>query len=30
LSPTKSKAIHTLSEILLSQYQGEVPMSFDA
>jgi len=25
LSPTKSKAIHRLSEILLEEYQGEVP-----
>jgi len=29
LSPTKSKAIYTLSEILLSQYQGDVPESFE-
>ena len=30
LSPTKSKAIHRLSEILLEQYAGEVPQTFEA
>ncbi|TAF33125.1 MAG: endonuclease III [Cytophagales bacterium] len=29
LSPTKAKAIHGLSHILLEKYQGEVPKSFD-
>ena len=29
LSPTKSKAIHGLSNILISEYQGEVPESFE-
>ncbi len=30
LSPRKSKAIHGLSHILLDQYKGEVPQSFEA
>ena len=30
LSPQKSKAIHRLSEMLLEQYDGEVPADFDA
>ena len=30
LSPRKSKAIHRLSEILLEQYDGEVPQTFEA
>lgn len=30
LSPTKSKAIHKLSGILLNKYQGEVPTSLEA
>ena len=30
LSPTKSKAIHGLSHILLEKYNGEVPESFEA
>ncbi|MEM1327953.1 MAG: endonuclease III [Bacteroidota bacterium] len=30
LSPRKSKAIHRLSEILLEEYNGEVPESFEA
>jgi endonuclease III len=30
LSPTKSKAIHTLSQILLDRYDGAVPASFEA
>ena len=30
LSPAKSKAIHRLSEILLEEYQGEVPGTFKA
>lgn len=30
LSPRKSKAIHTLSQILLDKYDGEVPQSFEA
>lgn len=30
LSPTKSKAIYNLSEILLEQYNGQVPQSFEA
>ena len=30
LSPRKSKAIHQLSQILLQQYQGEVPQTFEA
>ena len=29
LSPTKSKAIHTLSQILLDKYKGAVPQSFE-
>ncbi|MEN7547980.1 endonuclease III [Rapidithrix thailandica] len=29
LSPTKSKAIHSLSQILIDKYQGEVPQTFD-
>ena len=30
LSPQKAKAIHRLSEILVDQYQGQVPDSFEA
>lgn len=30
LSPTKAKAIHRLSEILIEKYQGEVPASLEA
>ena len=30
LSPAKSKAIHKLSHILLDEYDGEVPESFEA
>lgn len=30
LSPAKSKAISTLSQILVDKYQGEVPQSFEA
>ncbi len=30
LSPAKSKAIHGLSEILLSEHEGEVPNTFEA
>jgi endonuclease-3 len=30
LSPMKSKGIHGLSEILLEQYDGEVPQTYDA
>lgn len=30
LSPQKSKAIHRLSEILVEQYNGEVPDTFEA
>jgi len=30
LSPAKSKGIHGLSEILLAQYNGEVPQDFEA
>lgn len=30
LSPTKSKAIHRLSEILIEEYNGEVPRSLEA
>ena len=30
LTPAKSKAIHTLSNILINQYQGKVPESFEA
>lgn len=30
LSPTKAKAIHRLSEILIEKYEGEVPESLDA
>lgn len=30
LSPAKSKNIHRLSEILIEQYQGEVPQDLDA
>ncbi|GJM32565.1 MAG: endonuclease III [Saprospiraceae bacterium] len=30
LSPRKSKAIYNLSQILLDEYQGEVPVSFEA
>lgn len=30
LSPGKAKAIHTLSGMLLDQYDGEVPASFEA
>ena len=30
LSPSKSKAIHRLSEILIEKYDGEVPESFEA
>lgn len=30
LSPQKSKAIHRLSEMLLEEYAGEVPVSFEA
>lgn len=30
LSPTKSKAIHTLSQMLLDRYDGQVPVSFEA
>ena len=30
LSPTKAKAIHRLSEILIEQYQGEVPEELEA
>ncbi len=30
LSPTKSKAIHTLSQMLLDRYNGQVPVSFEA
>ena len=30
LSPTKSKAIHRLSEILLEKFQGEVPRELEA
>lgn len=30
LSPRKSKAIYDLSQILLDEYQGEVPQSFEA
>ncbi|SFR46092.1 DNA-(apurinic or apyrimidinic site) lyase /endonuclease III [Robiginitalea myxolifaciens] len=30
LSPTKAKAIHRLSEILLEKYQGEVPRDLEA
>lgn len=30
LSPTKSKAIHELSRILIEQHQGQVPESFEA
>ncbi len=30
LSPRKSKAIYNLSQILLDEYQGEVPQSFEA
>lgn len=30
LSPAKSKAIHRLSEILVDEYNGEVPASFEA
>lgn len=30
LSPTKAKAIHRLSEILLEKYQGEVPQDLEA
>jgi endonuclease III len=30
LSPTKSKAIHTLSHILIDKYNGEVPNTFEA
>jgi endonuclease-3 len=29
LSPSKSKAIHRLSEILIEKYQGEVPADLD-
>tara|TARA_B100001093_G_C26578100_1_gene905992 strand:+ start:93 stop:725 length:633 start_codon:yes stop_codon:yes gene_type:complete len=29
LSPKKSKAIHELSEIIINQYNGEVPQSFE-
>ncbi len=29
LSPSKSKAIHRLSEILIEKYQGEVPANLD-
>jgi endonuclease-3 len=29
LSPTKSKAIHTLSQILLDKYNGEVPNTYE-
>ena len=29
LSPTKSKAIHRLSEIIIEQYDGQVPNQFD-
>ena len=30
LSPTKARAIHKLSQILIDKYQGEVPRSLDA
>ena len=30
LSPRKSKAIHELSQILVREYQGEVPQSFES
>lgn len=30
LAPSKAKAIHGLSKILVSQYQSEVPQSFEA
>ncbi|MFN7419724.1 MAG: endonuclease III domain-containing protein, partial [Flavobacterium sp.] len=30
LSPMKSKAIHGLSQLLIDQYNGEVPQSFEA
>ncbi len=30
LAPTKSKAIHRLSEILIEKYNGKVPESFEA
>lgn len=30
LSPTKSKAIHRLSEILIEEYNGEIPRSLEA
>jgi endonuclease III len=30
LSPTKSKAIHTLSQMLIEQHGGEVPKSWEA
>ena len=30
LSPAKSKAIHTLSHMILDQHDGEVPQSFEA
>ena len=30
LTPAKSKAIHALSNILINQYQGKVPESFEA
>jgi endonuclease-3 len=29
LSPTKSKAIHTLSQILIDKYNGEVPNTYE-
>ena len=29
LSPTKSKGIHGLSEILIEKYEGKVPQSFE-
>ncbi|MFA6916423.1 MAG: endonuclease III [Parachlamydiales bacterium] len=29
LSPTKSKAIHTLSNILIEKYDGQVPQTFE-
>lgn len=30
LSPTKAKAIHALSQLLIEKYNGEVPASFEA